>query len=261
MNVRRVRADSADPREYIDGANRAFGRWGDESMFAWAFRGEAELLYVDDERGRALAGSGINWRTLRTNQLAAIITASWTLPEARGQGLFTRLIDATCEIARDRDAVVLGFVRGDNVSARGLITAGAEMIPTFYCRTEQGSDHAERLESVDVVPSAFPSSFTYGEDEWRKQFLDRPAAEIECIGRRGEWAAVVERAAEFDRVHAVSDPAALPILASRAHGAGRSLFWFTTTRPAIDCEWTDGFLGVIPSSPLSRWELQNGDRM
>jgi 3-deoxy-D-arabino-heptulosonate 7-phosphate (DAHP) synthase len=71
----------------------------------------------------------------------------------------------------------------------------------------------------------------------------------------------VERTADFDRVHAVSDDSALPVLAARAHEAGRRLFWFTLRKPSIACEWTDGFLTTFPPTDISDWELQNGDRM
>jgi hypothetical protein len=261
MKMRRIAAAVADPAEYLAGANRAFGAWGDEATFAWAFRGRAELLFIDGHDGRAIAGSGITYRTLTGGRPAAILTGSWTLPESRGSGAFTRIIEAACEIANEQDAVVLGFGRMDNASGRRLAAARAVMHPTFYCRSIPTTDQACEFEPLDADPSSFPSSFVYTPAEWRAQFLERPRAHIECIGRPGRWSAVVERVSAFDRIHAVSDLAALPALAARAHAGGRRLFWFATERPALECEWTDGFLSSMPAPPVSAWSLQNGDRM
>ena len=259
MKLRRVRAAEADPREYLAGANAAFGDWGDEARFAWAFRGDSELLFLEDD-GRVLAGSGVTFRTLCGGGSAAIISGAWTLPEARRRGGLTQIVEATREIARRRDGVVLAFMRSDNPSRRRLAAAGARMHPTYYCRSLAAVE-GETLEPADVEASMFPSSFVYTPAEWRAQFLERPGTRIECIGRRGEWSAVVERATESDRVHAVSDERALPHLAARAHAAGRRLFWFTSKRSSLTCEWTDGFLTELGASSVSDWILQNGDRM
>jgi hypothetical protein len=269
MRLRRVAAADSNPRDYLDGANRVFGHWGDEATFAWVFRGGAELLFLDDEQGRPIAASGITYRMLRGGHPVAIMTGSWTSPESRGRGAFTRMIEATREAGHERGAVVLGFVRQDNVSSRRLEAAGAAMVPTFYCRSIPSQAEGVpplpfallRIGRDDTPPSMFPSSFVYSMAEWRAQFLERPHAQIECIGRRGEWVAIVERAGDFDRVHAVSDPSALPQLAARAHAAGRRLFWFAFSRPPFDCEWTDGFLGAMPELPVSDFTMQNGDRM
>ncbi len=259
MRLRRVAASEIDPREYIEGANMAFGHWGDLPLFTWVFRDGAEILFLDDERGRAVAGSGIVYRTLGSGQRAAIMTGSWTLPEARGRGALSRMAQATFEVATESNAVTLAFVRAENASARIVEAAGMAMHPTYYCRSTGTVDFPEELDEIDPDPSMFRSSFAYTSREWRTQFLERPNARIECLGRRGAWVAVVENTPEFDRVHALSDEAALPQLAARAQGRGRRLFWFTARLPAIDCEWTDGFLGQRPMA-LSDWELQNGDR-
>ena len=272
MRLRRALARDIDPPEYLDGANAAFGQWGALSTFTWAFRDGAEILLLDDGQGRAVAGSGITYRTLRNGQCAAIMTGSWTLPEARGRGAFSRMVQATGEIAAERSAVLLAFVRAENASARVLEAAGAAMHPTFYCRSTGTvaspiASPDDALDRIDPDPSMFRSSFAYTADQWHAQFVARPNARIECVGRRGAWAAIVESTVEstdestdeFDRVHAVSDEGALPLLAARAQARGRRLFWFATRRPAMDCEWTDGFLAHRPVA-ISDWDLQNGDR-
>ncbi|HSY47951.1 MAG TPA: hypothetical protein VLC46_03990 [Thermoanaerobaculia bacterium] len=263
MRVRRLLAGDTDPAEYLAGANLAFGHWGDEATFAWAFRG-GELLFLDDESGRPVSASGINYRTLLDGRRVAIISGAWTLPAARGAGAFSRLIEATHATARERNALTIAFGRMDNVSCRLVEAAGAQVHATFYCRSlvpDAPSAPLEPLDRLDPGAFDFPTAFRYTRAEWRTQFLGRPHALIECLGRRGEWAAIVEQAADFDRVHAVSHEQALPELAARAHAAGRQLFWFTLKRPSLACEWTDGFLSTFPPADVSAWEIQNGDRM
>ncbi len=263
MTIRRVLSSNADPADYLTGANLAFGNWGDEQTFAWAFRG-GEIVFLDDERGRPVAASGINYRTLVDGMPIAIISGAWTSLAARGTGAFARLIEATHLAARERHATTIAFGRMDNISRRRVEDAGAQITATFYCRSLPQGEPEEPPASLDHLEGGlytFPSSFCYTSEEWRRQFLERPRATIECVGRQGEWAAIVERAADFDRVHAVTHEAALPLLAARAHAEGRRLFWFALTPPSLPCEWTDGFLSTFPPADVTAWSLQNGDRM
>jgi GNAT superfamily N-acetyltransferase len=260
VRLRRLAGRDANPGEYLAGANAAFGSWGDEAMFKWVFRDGAELLLVDDGAGRTVGGTAILYRTLQRGGRAAIMGGSWTLPEARGCGVFSSMVETIRAIAAERGAVFIAFVRRENASSRRFEALGAAMHPTFYCRSTVASRYALELEPLDPDPEMFPSSFSYSADQWRAQFLERPSARVECVGRRGEWAAVVESSEDFDRVHAVSDLAALPLLAAHAHARGRRLFWFATRRPSMECEWTEGFLAQLPAA-ATEWELQNGDRM
>jgi hypothetical protein len=274
MKLRVIPAAGADAGEFLRGANAAFGAWGGEAMFDWAFRRRmsgraADLLYLDDG-GVTLAGSAVTWRTVAfedgSTRLGAIMTGSWTLPESRGRGAFTRMVDATNELASEQGALVLGFGRMENASGRRLEAGGAALHPAFYCRSVEAGGLEEPLDLFEPEPELFGSTsgarFVYTEAEWRSQFLQRPGARVECVGRRGEWAAVVETAGEFDRVHAVSDVAQIPLLAARAHARGRRLFWYTTRAPeAESVEWTAGFLSVWGDLRPRDWDFQNGDRM
>lgn len=248
MNLRRVRAADADPAEYLAGANAAFGHWGDEAFFAWAFRGDAELLFLDD-----VAGCGVTFRTLSSGETAAIVTGAWTLPAARRRGALTMLVETTRDIARERGGNAMAFMRADNPSARRLAALGARMHPSFYCRRPKRQREG-RYSPIEPDPAMFSSTFVYTSDEWRKQYLERPHANIECVGQPGRWAAIVERTADYDRVHAISDERFLPSIGGR-------LFWFTLKRPSIACEWVDGFVCELPASSVSEWILQNADRM
>ena len=197
MNIRRVRAVDADPEEYLRGANEAFGDWGDEATYRWAFRDNAELLFVDDG-GATIAASAILERTLADGGRAAIITGSWTRPAARGRGAFARILEATSAIAQEHGALLLGFGRRENASARRFDEVGAGMQRSFYCRST-GTLPPASLTNVEPDFASFRSGFRYTRDEWYAQFLERPHAQIECVGVDGEWCAIVERARDFDR--------------------------------------------------------------
>jgi GNAT superfamily N-acetyltransferase len=269
MNIRHVRAADADPHEYLRGANESFGEWGDEATYRWAFRDDAELLFVD-EGGVTIAASAILYRTLIDGGRAAIIAGSWTSPAARGRGVFARILETTSAIAHEQNALLLGFGRSENASARRFDAAGAGMHRSFYCR----SVTAHERESIGNVEPDFASlmrrngtSFRYTLDEWQTQFLFRPHAQIDCVGVEGEWCAIVERTHDFDRVHAITDATKLPSLAARAHAADRRLFCYVTRIADAELlatqgfEWTEGFVSTLPSSPITDWDFQNGDRM
>ena len=254
MKLHRAPAAEADRAAYLAGANRSFGAWGDEATFAWVFRGDAEVLLVEEE-GEIVAGAGIVRRTAKTGETFAIMSGAWTSAEARGRGLFTRMIEEIRAIAQESGAAFLGFVRAENASSRVLRQMGAALHPAWYCRSIVAANREVEWHAVDPDPAIFPSTFRYTPAEWRVQFLQRPHARIECIATEG-GAAIVESAEEYDRVHAVSDERLLPLLAAR----GRRLFWYTTRPPAMPCEVTEGFVATLPPRTIE-WQLQNGDRM
>jgi hypothetical protein len=270
LRLRRLAAAAADPGEWLAGANEAFSGWGDAATYAWAFRAGADLLYLDGEDGRPVAGSALTYRTLTGAVPAAVMTGSWTLPAARRRGAFGRLLAESQRIAGERGAVLLGFGRRDNPSRRGFETAGATLHPTFYCRSTRAPLGAEPLDALAPDPARFPragTGFVYDEAGWRAQFLARPGAGVDCLGRDGDWAALVEPAAGFDRVHAATGPRAYAPLAARAHAAGRRLFVYTTEAATAQAlaglgfEHTEGCLYVLPPSAITDWSFANGDRM
>jgi hypothetical protein len=280
MKLRLLPVVAADARQFVSGANLAFGDWGDERFFDWAFRrvvaGRAADILLLEDGDRTIAGSAIVYRRMHCpngEQLAAVICSSWTLPAARGRGAFTRMLAATCDIAGANNAIVLGFGRMDNASRRRFEALGAGMHPTFYCRSiptvsSADPENLTEIEIMDAEPKLFPSAgsgFLYESAEWRAQFIERPGS-IECLGVRDKWAAIVEQAPGFDRVHAISDVRALPRLATRAHARGARLFFYRTQPPVTELagfafEWTAGFLPTLPASRITDWSFQNGDRM
>lgn len=297
--IEHLSPDDVDEAEFLAGLNECFPRWGGAQAFDWAFRSRFDGLCADmlvaREAGRLIAGSAVTYRRLRRGDgeevRVAIMTGSWTLPAERQRGFFSRMISAMLDLARDRGASMLhGFGRTENASRRRIEAAGARSSPAYYCHSNgQASEAAPDLdetgpaiESIDADSRLFESvrtgtRFVYAPAEWRTQFVSRPG-NVHCIGVPGLWAAVVETAGDFDRVHALattdefSESKAIRRLAARAHRSGRRLFFYTTLPArlrdleAAGFEAASGLLYMLPISHpvdvhITDWNFQNGDRM
>ena len=266
-------SNPAEEESYLEALNLCFGHWGGREMFEWCFTrpgaGRAPdvlSLWLD---GRVIAGSAISYRRVMVGggpELAAgIMTGAWTLPEARGAGAFTRLIHASREqAARRGGALLLAFVTATNASCRRLRREGAELLPTYYCRSDrlpariEPTLREESLSSLDL--SEFQrgrneTRFVYTAAEWLGQFIDRPGDLRAVAGQQG-WKAIVECTAGFDRVHALAASPeqwtdAIDALTARALSDGRNLFAFTTSVTEAKSlrergfAITDGFLTVM----------------
>jgi hypothetical protein len=298
-----------DAAAYLAALNRCFPGWGGAEKFTWALTRPGAALSPDviqlELGGRTIAGSGINYRRvrLRTGRVltAGIMTASWTLPESRGLGAFTRLIRESRALAARRGAaLLLAFVTDTNASLRRLRAGGAALFPSTYSRWScPGHQSRAELVHMPVQPELFTtpstnrtSSFIYEPTEWLGQFLHRPGP-VECLGIPDRWVALVEDAHPFDRVLSLvagsrsEEIDALQALAIHATRRGRELFWFSTSESENDPtlfkaaapQRTPGYVAVLaadanvgaidstelanPSadSYLGPWRLEHGDRM
>lgn len=257
--------------EYLEGLNRCFPGWGGAAMFDWAFRrvvdGAVPDLLTVREGGRLIGGSALTYRRVQradgTIAHAAFITASWVIPEAQGRGIFTRLLRDCCDTAARRGLdMLLAFVTATNRSASGVASAGFHMIPSFYCRPPR--DERPAFASATVQRSDFPPNTTahldYTDDEWRAQFLDRPAG-TRAVGG-DDWRAVLEDG----RVVAIAGADEVSIVRALA---ALNAFTFTldsaraTALAEVGFEIKPGFFAVLPigGEPIVDWSLQNGDRM
>lgn len=299
LAVSHLGAAAVDERAWLDALNLCFPGWGGADRFAWCFRrvgaGRTPDALTLADRGRTIAGTGLTYRTLALTDgrrvPAAIMTGSWTLPEARGRGAFTRLVEESRAAAAAQGApILLAFVTEGNASRRRLEAAGAEMLPSFYCRAAGAASGAPDLEDLgEPDPAAFRAApgfarFAYGDEEWRGQFVKRPGG-VRVLGVRGSFAALVEEGPDR-RVHALAAPpsgagGAHAALAADAARAGRATFAFTT-RPAFAAELErlgftigGGFVTALPSAApslsaaldtddarrLLDLDLASGDRM
>jgi len=296
-----VEAGWTDPR-FRAGLARAFPGWGGEAHSRFYLArdlGEGAPELVAIEHGDELvAAVAINYRRLRTadggEARAGILTGGWTLPEARRRGRFRRLAAAAARRAAERGARwLLGFVTADNASARGMAALGSTLVPAWYCASgertagaEADSEAPPRSASWNALAEAFArdrlgtTAFGYRDTvAWRSQFVDRPDP-VEAV-RVGRARALIERAAGTDRLLLVcpgeAEAAVLPVLATRAHAAGRRFFCYVTDagrrRAALAAGLTSrpGFVTVLPcpppaaggppARPPQRWNLSAGDRM
>jgi GNAT superfamily N-acetyltransferase len=238
--------------DYLAALNACFPNWGGEAMFDWAFRG-ADLLEVRDGE-RLIAGSAVTYRDVRLPDgdvvRAAIMTGSFTLPGARGRGLFSRFIEESLAVSRKRDcAMLLAFVTGTNPSRRRLEAAGATMVPSFYCNRRPGLGPGS-----EKKPGHSPGlrcTFVYNDAEWQTQFINRPQPGrlIDGDGYR----AVIDDAR---RLHYLDgNPRAIDELDVQ--------FLFTTNAARIPPHFdaTPGFLTILGDLRPASWDLHNGDRM
>ena len=211
--------------------------------------------------GELLAGSAVSYRKARLRTGAevdvGIMTGSWTLPAARGQGCFTRAILESVKLTESREgALLLAYVTEANASSRRLVAAGSGLFPTRYVfSTDETpaaredappafvakdsekalSRMAERLEHQreGCFRMWFPSL-----EALRGQVLERPGEAVVLLehgegGRLGH--SVVETSTGSDRIQllAPAEPASLqPCLESllaRAQDGGRQLFLFSSS--------------------------------
>ncbi len=240
---------------YLQALNQCFPGWGSERQFAWCFEREvgarrADLMVLRLE-GELLAGSAVTYRIVRlangNPMRVGIMTGSWTLPAARGQGCFSRIIEESVGLSRAaRGAVLLAFVTEDNASCRRLLAAGSAAFPTRYLVCEAGLRKSEapvelRGADQDFLLQAWAlresqatgqTRISYTADQWRSQFLER-SGECSLLQAEALGAVAVEEVGHFVRVQATAlrSGAALPQLlgavSSFAQARGKGTFLFS----------------------------------
>jgi GNAT superfamily N-acetyltransferase len=276
---------------YLEGLNACFPGWGGPESFDWCFRrtlgGPPADLFIVEEEGALIAGSAIVYRrALRAGAGAperlAIMSGSWTLPAARGRGIFKRMIQASRDRAGERGCgLLIAFAHGDNPSAYALAAAGATIVPSFYLaspgptvsngiRPEPASG-AERAFAARSFPLG-ASRIHYEPGEWRSQMLDRPRP-TEALQLDGGLVAICEPGPGATRLLDVSatgsgDFTAAAIEAA-AHANGLTAYSNdqACVEPMIRAGFSSNAGGVyllgtagdpVPPEP---WWFANGDRM
>jgi hypothetical protein len=145
--------------EYLRAVNVCFPGWGDHRQLAWVLNrsvgGPVPDRMLLRLSGTLVAGSAVSYRWLQragTRVLIGIMTGSWTLPEARGQGCFTRIIQESVKVAANQGAaLLLAFVTEDNPSYRRLQDAGAALFSTTYFQSQGVTAGASALAVEEVV--------------------------------------------------------------------------------------------------------------
>ena len=243
---------------YIDYLNLSFGHWGDDALYKWCFNrrvGELSadimIFKMDD---KIVAGSAVTYRKAQLGKSiinVGIMTGSWTIPEARGQGCFTKIIEESLSLAsRKKAALLLAFLTKSNASFRRLASAGSSLFPTHYLFSDKNtpipeSGHAvlpvsDIRKSIETIFDELKkrqdgfARFAYTLEEWESQFVERPG-EIELLRIGDIGLAVVEKNGNFDRVLVLSLKEertfadCIRALLRRALENRQNLFLFTTS--------------------------------
>ncbi len=243
---------------YIDYLNLSFGQWGDASLYKWCFDRQIGDLKADimifKNDGRIVAGSAVTYRKVRLGTSivnVGIMTGSWTLPETRGQGYFTKIIETSLSLASNKKAaLLLAFVTEKNASYRRLAKAGASQFPTHYLFSDSNtsipeSDHivspvSDEKSNIKVFFEKLTkrqdgfAHFTYTFKEWKSQFMERPGI-IEFLNVGDIGSVIIEKKGNFDRILALSLKEEsvfidfIKTLLRRALTNGQNLFLFTTS--------------------------------
>lgn len=295
--------------EYLRCLNLCFGDWGNSRSYHWYFRRRTSYpqtdLIVLREDDRLVAGSAVSYRRVACPDGSAasvgIMTGSWTLPEFRGRGHFTRIIEESLRLTSSAGGgALLAFVTEENSSFRQLAKAGAALVPSAYLfstPTTQGRASAGELQQVEkserIVLEIFERlnderarrccRFLYSsENDFRSQFITR-LCETEIYRDSAGSIGIIEKRGETDLLQlfltgADDEEALTTCLAgflSRALDRRRKFFLYSTL-PALvragerlGLGIKRGFLTLLPTGGGEAnhtwanhpWNVQGGDRL
>lgn len=181
---------------YLAGLNHCFPGWGGRAHFDWCYGRPddprpADIL-VAEFTGEIVAGLAIVYRWIgrdeEPRELVGLMSGAWTLPNARGQGLFGCLLDRAAVIARARGAsMALAFVTGERGSV-GQLKARSERVIDggLFSRTYTGESVALRKDLTvlaDAAATAFANrldrrgqvAILHARQSWMTQMLRRTA--------------------------------------------------------------------------------------
>ena len=115
---------------YLNYLNTCFPNWGNKTTFDWIFNRKcglkkADFLILKDDNDQVIAGSAVTYRKLKLADKSivdiGIMTGSWTLPEARGKGCFSQIIEESKIIcSKNKVSYLTAFVTDINASYRRL---------------------------------------------------------------------------------------------------------------------------------------------
>jgi hypothetical protein len=243
---------------YIEHLNISFGHWGDAAFYKWCFDRQIGdhkadiMIFKQDEK--IIAGSAITYRKAWLGKSViniGIMTGSWTVPEARGQGCFTKIIEESLSLASHKGAgLLIAFLTESNASFRRLANAGSSLFPTHYLFSDQNTPVPEShhvISAVSDIKKAIETifenlrkhqcglaHFTYTLKEWESQFWERPG-EMELLRIDDIGLAIIEKKGDFDRLLLLSLEEervftdCIRALLRRALENGKKLFLFTTS--------------------------------
>lgn len=250
--------------------NECFPGWGDEHTFQWAYERSMQnqpapdymVITVD---GKPIAGSGVSYRQVLFPNGSAVIggimTGSWTLPVARGRGCFTRIIEESIRITRERTgALLLAFVTEDNSSCRQLCKTGAATFPSSYFTLQPEHDPGSPkcgLEEVDSISEELFQCWVSAREgfarfgytslqDWSSQIVDRGRKTV-LLQREDAFAVLADHSDTY-QLHALlsrDGQSVHDILRAIKHysdRANKKLFLFSTDPVLSEFCRSNGFL-------------------
>jgi GNAT superfamily N-acetyltransferase len=194
--IRLAGSDAAIRAACLAGLNQCFPGWGDAAQFDWCNRRPGDPrpadLLVAEADGEIVAGLAVVYRRIgrddEPHELVGVLSGAWTLPEARGQGQFGRLLDRAAEVARERGATIaLAFVTGERSSAGQLDRRSARVIEARLFSRNLPDNFLLVESPATLTPDEAALAFTrrrdrtgqvsivYDPQSWRDQMIDRAA--------------------------------------------------------------------------------------
>ncbi|HEY2675693.1 MAG TPA: hypothetical protein VGI65_01905 [Steroidobacteraceae bacterium] len=302
---------------YVNFLNKAFhGSWS-RTDFDWylgrAFQGIRPDILVRASGTDVISGLGLVHRQVRVGcdppVNVGVISAAGTVPSARGQGHYAELLRSALERARQCSWVaLLAFVTEENGSGRGLGRLGARVIPSFYmsaaaqrwrngingssitsARRDGASppwvrraeiEHSRKRLTVSAR-SAAQAGFHYEqEDDWRRQFIERPHG-IRLQRLQRDSHAWIETVGSTDRLQRLDCPASktrrhVMTLVAASAAAGRRFFMYSLDAQLAAALRRQGlaihrgYFMLLPIDPSGHawrtiseasWSVQSGDRV
>lgn len=161
--------------EYLNYLNTCFPNWGNKTTFDWIFNRKcglksADFLILKDDENQVIAGSAVTYRQLKLADKSVvdigIMTGSWTLPEARGKGCFSQIIEESKIICSNNNVTYLtAFVTDVNASYRRLKEAD------FFEKTATNFFSNDTLFSISNREFKVENSIDFSLDFWFDNYL------------------------------------------------------------------------------------------
>jgi len=200
-------------QDILKSLNLCFPNWGGNLQYEWYFEREIsmhspDLIIFRNDDNEMIAGSAISYRQIRWRDgkiyQIGIMTGSWTLPAARGMGCFTKMIEISKEICKEKQVEFLtAFVTENNASYRRLLKAGSFCVPAnnYFFEIPNNSSDAKvrkltwselKFENKELGDTLYKQiGFNYDLEAFSKQIIER-IFPVHCYEYKNEFYIVEE---------------------------------------------------------------------
>lgn len=155
---------------FIDNTRECFGPSFDLAKYNWYFertvgKNQTDFIFLFDD-DELMAGSAVTYRQLLLENKEivdiAVMTYSWTLPNARGKGCFSKIIELSKEIAYKKNVHCLtGWGVEENASFRRLRNAGSHLVPTYYMFSPEELPFEINNNNISIITNSINISELY----------------------------------------------------------------------------------------------------